>query len=78
MNKIFRKIDSTGTSQRLLGSGRPSNDNTEEVETLVLSHEDSPQTHHTQRQIAQEVGRISQRSVNCNVKKDTFDVHEKT
>jgi len=57
------------------GSGRPrtprSADKIEEVETLVLSQEDLPQTHRrpTQRQIAREVG-ISQRSVNRIVKKD--------
>src|SRR6218665_2296339 len=73
LNKIIRKIDRTGTSKRLPGSGRPHTARTaekiEEVETLVLSQEDLLQTHHTQRQIAREVG-ISQRSVNRVVKKD--------
>src|SRR6218665_3084255 len=63
LNKIIRKIDRTGTSKRLSGSGRPRTaltaDKIEEVETLVLSQEDFPQTHRTQRQIAREVG-ISQ------------------
>src|SRR6218665_1206300 len=73
LNKIIRKIDCTGTSTRLLGSGRVRTartaDKIKEVETLLLSQEDLPQTHRTQRQIAQEVG-ISQRSVNRIVKKD--------
>jgi len=66
-------VGPTGTSQRLPGSGRPRTaltaDKIEEVETLVLSQEDLPQTHRTQRQIAREVS-ISQRSVNRIVKKD--------
>ena len=55
------------------GSGRPRTartaDKIEEVEILVLSQEDLPQTHRAQRQISLEVG-ISQRSVNRIVKKD--------
>src|SRR6218665_503166 len=66
LNKIIRKIDRTGTSKCLPGSGRQRTSRTadkiEEVETLVLSQEDLPQTHRTPRQIAREVG-ISQRSV---------------
>jgi len=64
------KIDRTGTSKRLPGSGCPCTaDEIEEVETLVLSQEDLPQAHRIQRQIAWEVG-ISQCSVNRIVKKD--------
>src|SRR6218665_652192 len=63
LNKIIRKIDRTGTSKRLSGSGRPRTARTankiEEVETLVLSQKDLLQTNRTQRQIAREVG-ISQ------------------
>ena len=77
MNKIIREIDRrpTGTSKRLPSSGRPRAARTAEkigeVETLVLSLKDLPQTHRklTQRQIAREFG-ISQRSVNLIVKKD--------
>src|SRR6218665_891970 len=74
LNKIIRKIDRTGTSKRLPGSGRPRTartaDKIEEVETLVLSQKDLPQSHRTQRQIAREVGTgLSQRSVNRIVKK---------
>ena len=73
LDKIICKIDRTGTLKCLPGSGRPScartADKNEEVETFALSQEDLPQTHHTQRQIAREVG-ISQRSINRIVKKD--------
>ena len=51
LNKIIRKIDRTRTSKRLPDSGRPSAartaDKIEEVETLVLSQENLPQTHRT-------------------------------
>src|SRR6218665_98484 len=73
LDKVIRKIDRTGTSKRLPGSGRPQTaptaDKIEEVETLALSLEDFPKTHRTQRQIAREVG-ISQCTVNRIVKKD--------
>src|SRR6218665_2673053 len=49
LDKIIRKIDRTGTSKCLPGSGHPRTartaDKIEEVETLVLSQEDLPQTH---------------------------------
>src|SRR6218665_1519565 len=49
LNQISRKIDRTGTSKRLLGSGHPRTartaDKIEEAETLVLSQEDLQQTH---------------------------------
>src|SRR6218665_870083 len=75
LDKIIRKIDRTGISKRLPVCGRPRTartaDNIEEVETLALSQKDLPQTHRTRRQIAREVGIcISQRTVNCIVKKD--------
>jgi len=73
LDKIIHKIDCTGTSKRLPGSDRSRTartaDKIEEVETIVFSQDDLPQTHSTQRQIAREVG-ISQRSVNRIVKKD--------
>jgi len=73
LNKIIGKIDCSGTSKRLPGSGRPRTARTaakiEEVKLLVLSQKDLPQTHHTQRQTTLEVD-ISQRSVNRIVKKD--------
>src|SRR6218665_2772508 len=73
LDKIIRKIDRTGTSKRLPGSGRPrtarTDDKIEEVETLAFSQEDLPQTHLTQRQIAWDVG-MSQSTVNRIMKKD--------
>jgi len=55
LNKIIHKIDRTGTSKRLPGSGRlrtaQTADKYEEIETLVLSQEDLPQIHRTQRQL---------------------------
>src|SRR5260221_21968 len=73
LNHLLRKIESTGTVKRQLGSGRPRTARTvetvDEVQELVLSQEDMPNTHRSQRQIARETG-ISQRSVNRIIKKD--------
>lgn len=73
LNTLLAKIDRTGSSQRKPGSGRPrtarTTENVEHVESLILSQEDKPQTHHTQRQISREIG-ISQSSVRRIVKSD--------
>ena len=73
LKKLIRKIDTTGTAARRPGSGRRRTvrtvDNINDVEALVLSQDDNPQTHKTQRQIARELG-ISQPSVNNIVKRD--------
>ena len=73
LKHLLRKIDRTGSCKRQAGSGRPrtarNNENIQQVEDLVLSQEDRPQTHLTQREIAREVG-ISQTSVNEIVKID--------
>ena len=73
LNALLSKIDKTGSFHRRRGSGRPrtaaTTDNAEQVESLVLSQEDMPQTHRTQRQIAREIG-ISQTSVWRIVKND--------
>lgn len=73
LNKLIRKIDTTGTVTRRPGSGRRPTvrtvDNINDVEALVLSQDDKPQTHRTQRQIARELG-ISQPSVSNIVKRD--------
>jgi len=73
LNALLRKIDSTGSAKRKTGSGRPRtarrNENMERVEELVLSQEDRPQSHLSQRKIARELG-ISQATVNNIVKKD--------
>src|SRR6218665_1637185 len=61
LDKIIRKIDCTGTSKDLPGSGRPRTaqtvENIEEVETLALIQEDFPQTHLLKDKIAREVGK---------------------
>jgi len=73
LKTLLSKIDRTGTFQRRPGSGRPrsarTTENVELVESLILSQEDEPQTHHTQRQISREIG-ISQSSVRRIVKSD--------
>ena len=73
LKTLIRKIDRTGTVQRIPGSGglrtARTQNNITSVEELILSQENLPQTHRSQRQIAREVG-ISQRSVNRIVKKD--------
>ena len=70
---LIRKIDATSSVQRLPGSGRPCTmrtvENIENVEALVLSQEDMPQTHRTQRQIAHETG-IARSSVQRIIKMD--------
>lgn len=73
LNHLVRKIDTYRTVKRRLGSGRPRTartvENIDEVQGLVLSQEDMPNTHRSQRQIARETG-ISQRSVNRIIKRD--------
>jgi hypothetical protein len=73
LDKLLRKIDATGSIQRLPGSGRRRTvrtvENIEAVEALVLSQEDMPQTQRTQRQIARETG-IHRRSVIRIIKQD--------
>jgi hypothetical protein len=60
LNALLRKIDTTGSCRRQAGSGRSrtarNNENIEQVQALVLSQEDRPQSHHTQKEIAREVG----------------------
>jgi len=55
LDKLIRKIDTLGTVRHLPGAGRPRSVRTAEnismVEELVLSQDDRPQTHRTQRQI---------------------------
>src|SRR5215469_8642999 len=49
LNKLLKKIDVTGSVDRKFGSGRPRTVRTDErinqVEKLVLSQENAPQTH---------------------------------
>ena len=71
LKKLIRKIDSTGTAARRSCSSRRRAVRTivsiNDVEELVLSQDDNPQTHSTQREIARELG-ISRSSVNNIVK----------
>ena len=66
LQKLLRKIRETGTCDRRKGSGRPksarTDDNIAQVEELVLSQDDKPQTHRSTRQISREIG-LSQSSV---------------
>ena len=71
LNHLIRKIDIIGDIHRKPGSGRPrcarTDDVIDQVEDLVLSQEDAPQS--SQRQIARQVG-ISLRSVNRIIQND--------
>jgi len=73
LKSLIRKIDSMGDIRRRPGSGRPRSVRTanvvDEVEDLVLSQENAPGSHSTQRQTARQVG-ISVTSVNRIVNKD--------
>jgi hypothetical protein len=73
LNALIRKIDTFGTIDRLPGAGRPRSvrtvENVSAVEELVLSQDDQPHTHRTQRQIAVEIG-IARASVQRIIKKD--------
>jgi len=58
---LLKKIRRAGTIDRQPGSGRPcsvcvNNENTENVEDLVLSQEDNPKTHRLNREISCETG----------------------
>ena len=73
LNHLIRKIDIIGDIHRKSGSGRPrcarTDDVIDQVEDLVLSQEDTPQFHSSQRQIARQE-RISLTSVNRIIKND--------
>jgi inhibitor of nuclear factor kappa-B kinase subunit alpha len=73
LHRLLKKIDTSGTTERVRGSGRPrsarSDENIQRVEQLILSQENKPQTHSTQREISREL-RIGQSSVNRIVKKE--------
>jgi hypothetical protein len=75
LKKLIRKIDDTGKVDRRSapGSGRPRtarlDDKIDEVDDLVLSQDNAPMTHSSQRQIARQTG-ISLTSVNRIIKND--------
>ena len=67
VNRLINKIKETGSTARKEGSGNPrsarTEDNKDSVEELILSQEDNPGSHKSQREIARELS-ISQASVN--------------
>ena len=73
----IKKIDATGSHERIKGSGRPrsarTEENREEVEEMIMSQEDADtgewRRHDSPREIAQRLG-ISKDSVNRIVKHD--------
>ena len=72
LNKLLRKIDETGDVRRKIGSGRPRiarSKNLDAIEDMILSQEDNPGTHISQREIARELS-ISQASVSRASKTD--------
>ena len=70
---MLEKIDSLGTVSRIKGSGRQPSVRTDEniqlVNDLILSQDDKPQTHRSQREIVRELG-ISRTSVRRIIKND--------
>jgi hypothetical protein len=73
LDKLLKKIDSLGTVSRIKGSGRQRSVRTDEniqlVNDLILSQDDKPQTHRSQREIVRELG-ISRTSVRRIIKND--------
>ena len=73
LNRLIKKIDSTGSSKRKRGSGRPvsarTTDNIVRVATLLCSQEDNPGTSKSPREIERETG-ISRSSVRRISSKD--------
>jgi hypothetical protein len=73
VNRLIRNIDSTGSANRQPGRGEPRSvrcqHNIDAVGELVLSQNDKPQSHHTQREISCELG-ISRGSVNRIIRRD--------
>jgi inhibitor of nuclear factor kappa-B kinase subunit alpha len=67
VSRLLKRIDSTGSADRLQGGGRPRSSRTQPnvaiVDDLILRQEGQPGTHRTVRQIARETG-ISKFSVN--------------
>jgi DNA invertase Pin-like site-specific DNA recombinase len=70
---LLKKIDLLGTVSRIKGSGRQRSVRTDEniqlVNDLILSQDDKPQTHRSQREIVRELG-ISRTSVRRIIKND--------
>ena len=62
VNRLVKKIEDTGSTSRQSGSGTPrtacTDENIDNVETMIQSQEDLPGTHHPQRKIARGLGVI--------------------
>ena len=69
----MKKIDETGDVARKEGSGRPKSvrteENIEQVEEMILSKKDQPETHSTLAEIALELN-VDHRSVFCIIDQD--------
>ena len=72
-DKLFKKIDSTGSVKRTPGSGCPwpvrTDDKLHLVKALILSQENAPHTHRSQREIVREI-KMKLTMVNCIIKRD--------
>ena len=73
INRILSKVDNSGDITRKIGSGRPRSSRTSAnvtaTEDLVLSQEEHPGTHQSQREVALQLG-VSQPSVHRIIKRD--------
>ena len=73
LKRLIKIIDATGSSDRMVGSGRPRSARTDAniaaVEELILSQESQPGTHSSMREIARDVG-LSVSTVHSIVHKD--------
>ena len=81
LGHLLCKLDKTGDFAWIPGSGRTptafTNENVEEVEELILSQEENPGTHESQRNMGRIVG-LSQSSVSriCRQSLDLTAVHK--
>jgi len=73
INRLFKKFRDTSTVDRRQGSDKPQSarmdENTDQVNDMVLSQEDQPQTHSTVREISRKTG-IPKSSVVFIIRKD--------
>jgi hypothetical protein len=73
VNRLIKKVDNDGTTERRQGSGRPKSartrQNIERVKELICSQEDDPHNHKSPREIERETG-IPRSSVRRIVKQD--------
>ena len=55
VNRVIKKTDTDGTTERKRGSGRPKSarnrQNSQRVSTLICSQDDNPHSHKRQREI---------------------------